>query len=205
MTCGIYAIFDASTDECLYVGQSSTIERRWKRHIINLRNGNHPRKDFVEWFESHNKQSDSLRFETLESCEDVDETRNRIEMLWFEKLEPKFYGDEPGVNYKWKHSEETKRKIGEALKGRKMYDYICKVCKNDFSHHRLNRSYCSRACTNKRSCIEINEDLRLMMKKLYEVDRMTMKAISIELGISDATVHKLMVKFDIPRRARGSR
>lgn len=205
MTCGIYAIFDSATDECLYVGQSLSVEERWRRHLNDLRNGNHSRKDFIDWFKNNDEDPNSLRFEIKEICPNTDSAKNSAEIRWFNALQPKFYGFEPGMNFKWRHSEETKRKIGAASKGVTLHKYVCKSCNRDFLNRHLNRLYCSKKCADKRSCIEINDDLHLQMKKLYEVDRMTMKAISIELGISDATVHKLMVKFDIPRRARGSR
>lgn len=206
MTVGIYGIFDSETDECLYVGQSAYIEDRWKRHLNDLRNGNHSRKEFITWFKNHGENVESLNFKILEKCNNTDEAKNSTEMKWFEALTPKFYGFEPGMNFKWSHSAETIEKLrNSARRGRTMHNFTCKSCSKDFTSRRLKMLYCSRECFKQVRCIEVNEDLRIRMKNLYEVERMTMKAMSVELGISDAMVHKLMVILDIPRRSRGSK
>lgn len=206
MTCGVYAIFDSSNDVCLYVGQSAYIEDRWKRHLNDLRNGNHSRKDFITWFKNQEENVESMYFQILEECDNTDEAKNSTEIKWFKALTPKFFGFEPGMNFKWSHSAETIQKLRDAApKGRTMHTFVCKSCSNSFTSRRLNMLYCSRECLKKPRCIEVNDELRIRMKNLYEVDRMTMKAMSVELGVSDAMVHKLMVLFDIPRRSRGSK
>lgn len=210
MTCGAYGIFDTETKECLYVGQSATIESRWKRHLIDLRNGNHLRKDFISWFKNHGENAESMDFRILELCENTDQAKNLAEIKWYTILNPKFSGQTPGENYKWSHSEETKRKISASLRSSiaqrpsTTYELTCKFCLKNFSSKRQKAIYCSRICFNDDLVtIEVTEELEFRMRKLYEVDRMTMKQMSFELGFSDATVHKLMVIFGITRRGRG--
>lgn len=80
MTIGIYGIFDATTDECLYIGMSKDIEERWKQHLKILKSKRHKRKDFTEWYHSNGATPDLLMFRILEECEyDVD-TLNRLEI-----------------------------------------------------------------------------------------------------------------------------
>ena len=43
MTVGIYGIFNAETDECLYVGMSKNIEQRWSSHLKELKSKRHKR------------------------------------------------------------------------------------------------------------------------------------------------------------------
>jgi hypothetical protein len=205
MSCGAYGIFDAETQECLYVGQSATIESRWKRHLIDLRNGNHLRKDFISWFQDHDEDSESMDFRILELCENTDKAKNSVEMKWFAILEPRFSGQIPGENYKWSHSEETRRKISASSRKAKIHNLTCKFCTNNFSSRRRTQVYCSQICfRDDQVSIIPTEELGVRMRKLYEIDKMSMKEMSFELGFSDATVHKLMVVFGIARRSRGT-
>lgn len=75
MTIGIYGIFDAKTNECLYVGMSSrSIEERWKKHQNLLASRKHRRKDFVEWYHANGAVIELLDFRVLEICERDNET-----------------------------------------------------------------------------------------------------------------------------------
>lgn len=205
MTCGAYGIFDAETKECLYVGQSATIEDRWKRHLIDLRNGNHLRKDFISWFKNHGENAESMDFRILELCENTDKAKNLAEIKWYTILNPKFAGQIPGENYKWSHSEETRRKISASSRKAKIHNLTCKFCTNDFGSRRRTQVYCSQTCfRDDQASIIVTEELGVRMRKLYEIDKMSMKEMSFELGFSDATVHKLMVNFGIARRPRGT-
>lgn len=115
MTVGIYGIFNSDNNDCLYVGSSSNIEYRWKQHIRLLKSGSHSCTDFANWY-SNVEKNYLLDFRILEKCEDNDISKNILEIFWFKKLSPKYYGKEPSINEKWKHSEETKKKIAEISK-----------------------------------------------------------------------------------------
>lgn len=123
MTVGVYGIFDAKTDECLYVGCSSNMEERFKQHLNHLKYKIHKRKDFVEWYHANGANPELITFRILEECEDNDVSKNTLEIKWFNDLKPKFFGQEPSLNNKMRHSDETKLKISAktkaALKGKK--------------------------------------------------------------------------------------
>lgn len=34
---GVYGIFDSANEECLYIGQSTNLLLRWKRHVQGLK------------------------------------------------------------------------------------------------------------------------------------------------------------------------
>jgi len=139
--CGIYGIFDTLTGECLYVGQSKNAYERCKTHLKRLRSGRHLER-FSEWFMSIGKDETRLRFELLESCNDTDDEKNRVEIKWFKILHPKFYGNAPSMNNRWGHSQETRAKISRRTyeakqKGKHVtcavYFYTCKMCKKFFA------------------------------------------------------------------------
>lgn len=206
MTCGIYGLFDDETDECLYVGLSKDISGRWNGHLKELRNGNHRRTAFVVWFRENGNDPSAIRWTILEECEKSELNQN--EMKWTKILNPLFTGQKPGLNYTWDLSDATKKKISDSMqKYRKFYDFICPSCGETFTVSIKKRVYCSKSCARKgqseKRKITPAEDLSIRMRKLYEIDKMTMKEMSIVLGFSDATVHKFMVEFNIPRRVAG--
>lgn len=117
MTVGTYGIFDRETGECLYVGISSiSVENRFKQHLKKLRNGTHPRKDFVEWFHIRGDSQDLLSFRILEECENNYQALNASEIRWFHELLPKYFGKQPSMKELWTHSEDSKRKVSKSLK-----------------------------------------------------------------------------------------
>ena len=125
MTVGIYGIFDSETDECLYVGMSSvSVEKRFKQHLKNLRNGNHPRKDFVEWFHNNSGQPELVVFRILEECENNETVLNTLEIKWFNELKPKYFGKQPSLNEVWERSEESKKKVSESLRKLHNSDFL---------------------------------------------------------------------------------
>lgn len=206
MTVGIYGIFDASTNECLYVGLSRNIEERWKSHIKTLSSGRHIRKEFVQWFEENGSNPNSMRFEILEECIDDDTVKNLAEIKWFNKLSPLFYAKKPAINERWTLSEETKSKISKSMserRPRKIYDYICKGCSITFSDAKRNRTYCSNSCKSSSfSKIEITEDLREKLFDMYVKQKMNLHAIGDKLEVSHVMVYNLLESYGIPRRGR---
>lgn len=128
MSVGIYGIFNAETNECLYVGLSKNIKERWKSHIKLLRNKKHKRKDFVEWFHTHGAHKELLSFRILEECEYDEKILNLAEIKWFNELKPKFYGKKPAEGEKWEHSIETKKQIQQTIYANLGLEYKQKQC-----------------------------------------------------------------------------
>lgn len=150
MTVGIYGIFDSITDECLYVGLSTDIHGRWKNHRNTLKNGSH-RSDFVEWFNNHDRDLQSMNFKILEECENKESTLNSLEAKWYRIMRPLFAGKVPSNNETWKHSNDAKNNISKAIiayhiaKG--VYEEIQCPCENTFSARiKLRKKYCSITC-----------------------------------------------------------
>lgn len=112
MTCGIY-ILRSEENECLWIGKSVDIERRFKTHCRNLRKEIH-RADFVNWFISKNRNSSVIHFEILEECSP--ELLSEKECYWFEKIPPMFYGQKPSKSGKWFFSEKAKKNVSEGAK-----------------------------------------------------------------------------------------
>lgn len=212
MTVGTYGIFDSKTDECLYVGLSSDMDGRWRRHIINLLNGNHLRKDFVHWFEMKNRDIDSMIFKVLEECENDDSVLNLLELKWFEILEPRFAGKIPNENEKWKHSDETKAKIRKAafasavkrgLNDRRIKG-DCIICGNESS------SFRSHFCSN--SCQMLNRRKKAFNGQLPDISDIieryesgeTSNSIGKSYGVSYMTILRLMESENVKIRPRGT-
>lgn len=208
MTVGIYGIFDAKTDECLYVGKSITIESRWKKHIYLLRTGKHIRSEFVDWFNEHNKDPESMRFAILEECDNKGATKNLLEIKWFNELRPKFFRKLPSVKDKWQHTTATKIAIGEAMlkrsgstntfrdsEGFLFYRLTCESCAIGYSSRNYRSKTCSQTCEQKLTKNKAYGDLPLNSfsdEDLLEMrDRkMTYPEISQLTGGSVGAVYK---------------
>lgn len=117
MTVGIYGIFDATTNECLYVGQSKEIEVRFRQHITKLKNKrSNALKSFVDWYHDQGAIEASMILKILESCPNKRLVKNQVEAKWFDKLEPRFYGKIPSLSETWDHTEMTRLKIAESVR-----------------------------------------------------------------------------------------
>lgn len=153
MTVGVYGIFNVETNKCLYVGMSSvSIEKRFKQHLKRLKSKIHPRSDFVEWYHNNGADTKIISFKVLEECENNNDILNKLEMKWFNELEPKYYGKKPSLNEKWEHSEEAKEKIRKArysLLGKNYKDRFCEFCNQPINktERYCDRKYCSKECS----------------------------------------------------------
>lgn len=201
-TSGIYAIFSNITDECLYVGQSSIIENRWKQHQNRLKSGRH-RKEFVEWFISNNSDISSMRLVVLEKTKNINEIKNEAEIRWFTKLMPKFYGQVPSASKRqWNHSNDTKTKISESTMkslSRKIVYRNCKICGKEFSLKRPSRTttLCSSECVsiNKSKFHRVVTDDKVKrIISMYYDDGMTGIEIAKHLNIDSSTVYQYLRK-----------
>ncbi|MFA7287344.1 MAG: NUMOD3 domain-containing DNA-binding protein [Melioribacteraceae bacterium] len=109
---GIYLIKNKINNK-LYVGQSTNVKRRWKRHITTVKNKNYP------IYNSINKYGiENFDFSILEECEIVE--LDEREISWIQELKtmvPNGYNLTSGGGQGHFRSEETKEKIREALSG----------------------------------------------------------------------------------------
>lgn len=201
MTVGVYAFFDQE-GSCLYVGQSSNIEERYKQHMKQLRGGYHKRTEFNEWFESSEERM--LVFKVLKECSNETDTKNYLEIEYFNQLNPRFYGQIPSMNNKFSHSEETRKRISTSVRKNLeelgLYETRACPCGSDFiALVKKTTKYCSSKCVidDRKSSLD-----HTTVSELYN-SGLTLTQVGKVLGVSYRTVHYFMVKNDIPRRASG--
>lgn len=115
--CGVYA-FRCLSDGRFYVGSSKRIQSRRRDHISKAKNGctNYFHRNFREIGESQ------FVFGVLEYCSE--EGRFLREKFWVEKLNAVESGfntkSDPSVGYDYKVSIATRKRMSDALRGRKM-------------------------------------------------------------------------------------
>lgn len=116
MICGIYKI-ECTVNGKVYIGQSNNIKKRWAEHRRELNNNSHVNKHLQAAYNKYG--ADSFIWEIIEEFEE-DELDNR-EIYYIEKYDSfnnGYNSTEGGCGIRgWEHTEEAKRKIGEAMKG----------------------------------------------------------------------------------------
>ena len=119
--CGVYKITNNANGK-VYIGQSINIEARWKDHINSLNRGD-SRCTLLQ--RAWNKYGqDSFSFDILEVCSEymLDEIEVKYINFYDTCNVNKGYNIETGGNQHKHLAEETKRKIGDANRGRKHSD-----------------------------------------------------------------------------------
>ena len=133
MSIGIYGIKN-KINEFFYIGQSTNLEVRKRRHKIRLRNNYHE-NIFLQ--RSWNKYgAENFEFMTLEICNK--ENLNELEKKYIEKynsLYPNGYNLRTGGDRNWTYSEETKRKIGDGNRGKIISEETRKKISNFWKIH----------------------------------------------------------------------
>ncbi|MER2007417.1 MAG: GIY-YIG nuclease family protein [Psychrobacillus sp.] len=120
MTSGIYRIDNVSNGK-FYIGSSFDIEGRLYRHFLELNRNRHSNKHLQNAYNKYGE--DSFSTEILEV---VDDTNNLIkrEQYWIDNLEACNNGynilPNAGTVREYRHSEETRKKISETQRGRKL-------------------------------------------------------------------------------------
>lgn len=212
MTIGIYGIFDARDESCLYVGQSKTIEERWKAHLNLLRIGNH-RADFNAHFLSIEKDENLLVFRILEECENIDLVKNRAEIQWFNLLSPRFYGKFPTLNEKWTHSEETRAKISQGLlnsakvrskvllRKQKQEAKLCVFCGTSFNIDK--RKTCSDQCSSNLIAHNMTVIPDASYEKLYQlwiIEDVSIDSLAITFNCSSTSAYRILGNQNLPTK-----
>lgn len=121
--CGVYKITNIINLK-VYIGQSINIKLRWKDHINSLRRGDSSCTLLQRAWNKY--RENNFVFEILELCsEDVlDEVEAKYINLYDACNTNKGYNIEHGGNKNKHLTEETKKKIGDANRGRKFSDEV---------------------------------------------------------------------------------
>jgi len=115
---GIYTITNIVSNR-VYVGSSVNVDVRKSRHFLDLKNGTHANAILQKSFNKHGPQN--FVFEVVECCE----TSNLLEreQFWIDKKKEScvLYNLSPTASSQLgiRRSEETKRRMSEAKKGRR--------------------------------------------------------------------------------------
>lgn len=205
MVCGIYGIFSRE-DECLYVGLSRDIGQRWRKHLNKLTAGTHPRAEFVEWFDS-NGGAEAIVFRVIEEIpeENVsDESLNLAEELWFNILQPRFYGTIPSGANKWQHSEETKEKIRRSAVRRAEENGTrnpprdprnCDYCGEVYTPKARNPSnFCGRLCVSRSLRVLSDSDRESIFHKY---PGMTQQELAAEYNVNQQYISRVIRAYRI--------
>jgi group I intron endonuclease len=106
-----------------YIGQSTNIQRRWKGHRSALQRGTHANRILQGCFARHGMNC--LKFEVLRECKAANLDKEEQAAIadfgdLFQSMSMNFGPGGTSATRGRKHSEETRRKISEANKGRKL-------------------------------------------------------------------------------------
>lgn len=113
--CGVYKITN-NVNGKVYIGQSINIKERWKDHIRTLNKQNSHSTLLQRAWNKH--KPESFSFEILELC--MEDDLDDVEIKYIELYDSinNGYNIESGGNKNKRMSEETKKKIGNANRGR---------------------------------------------------------------------------------------
>ena len=206
---GVYKITNTKTNK-VYIGSSVNIGSRWSDHKYSLRRNKHYSTHLQESWNKYGE--DSFTFEVIEEVQNADDLRIR-EQHYIDTEKPFlrdrgfncFPSASGGLGYK--HSEESKRKIGEAHKGktiseetrRKMSEAhkgikLSEEHKRKMSEARKTKIGCKspRAAFNREQVIEI--------RRLYLEESKTQTEISRAYGVTQCTISNVLYKSysDVP-------
>lgn len=112
---GIYQIKNLINNK-IYIGSSTNIDKRWNNHIYKWLKNTHPNLHFQNAFNKYGIEN--FIFEILEIVEDVNLLIER-EQFYIDDLKPQYnirLIAESNIGFK--HSEETKKNMSEARKGK---------------------------------------------------------------------------------------
>lgn len=117
--CGVYKITN-NVNGKIYIGQSISIQSRWKEHVNSLRRGDSNCTLLQRAWNKYGEQN--FTFEILEFCSADMLDDIEVKYIDFYDAVNNGYNIEPGGNKNKHLSEETKQKLREAHLGKKMSD-----------------------------------------------------------------------------------
>lgn len=114
MESGVYQIKNL-IDGNVYVGSTQDLKGRKSKHLRMLKNNNHHSNYLQNAYNKYGKEN--FEFSVIEYCENYLE----VEQLYLEKLNPVYNSAKNALAPMKgrKHSDESKKKIGESIGGKK--------------------------------------------------------------------------------------
>ena len=134
MTAGIYHYVDVETDEVVYIGKDSSINRS-KRHLHHKKKSNYNKQPFNRVLQNN---PDRYRYEVVCAGDYSPELLSILEINEIAEFKMLHNGELPKFNFTeggegstgYKHSEETKQKIGESISKSQNTTGYLNVCKH---------------------------------------------------------------------------
>lgn len=120
MAKGIYCYIDKKDNQIVYVGKDSNIDKN-KRHRKHFSPSKYDAQPINRILQNN---PDRYTYQVLWEIDDcTDNHLNQMEIFYIKKYDPQFNFTEGGDGMSgFKHSEESRKKISESLKGKKSYE-----------------------------------------------------------------------------------
>jgi group I intron endonuclease len=130
-TCGIYCI---TINGGQYIGSSKNIEKRYTAHLRSLRNNKHHSIYLQRVFNKYGEKELSLKVVCIVKKE---ECLVEMEQFFLDVIKPK-YNMSPTANSPKgvKHTEQAKRNMSNAKKGKKMSEHFIELQKERMKNYR---------------------------------------------------------------------
>ena len=136
MTVGIYKYTDKKTGEIVYIGKDSNIDKN-ARHIDHMKPSEYGRQPFNRILQNN---PDRYEYSVIWASDDCSTLKlNKMEILFGKIYDPKFNFDKFGKGGCNGHTEETKRKISESMKGENNHFYG--KTHSEESKHKMSESH----------------------------------------------------------------
>ena len=114
---GIYCIFSNIDKDKIYIGSAKNITSRIKRHLSELKNNKHNNKKMQNYFNKHSL--DNFNYRVLVLCSEQELIVK--EQFYLDFLNPYFNVLKKAYSLEgYKHTEDSKIRISNRNKGRKM-------------------------------------------------------------------------------------
>ena len=197
MTCGIYMIQNTINGK-IYIGQSIDIELRFKSHKNKLERGNHDNIHLQKSWRKYGKEK--FEFDILCECEE--EKLNETEEYYIFELMT--YNSRIGYNKNYggssgRPTEETKKKLSEAGKGRQHTEETKKKMSEakkgkSFSEEHRKKLSENNIWNNKKRCEEARKKISEAFKgennpnskTIVQIDQNTNKIVNTYSGTHEA-------------------